>query len=67
MLNSKERKEAKKDLQEAVDSQKVVADQLKENMEYLYHTRQKLKERIQEAMVYINSLKNVPENLNGRL
>ncbi|HIW72445.1 MAG TPA: hypothetical protein H9875_07465 [Candidatus Levilactobacillus faecigallinarum] len=67
MLNSKERKEAKKDLQEAVDSQKVVADQLKENMEYLYHTRQKLKERIQEAMVYINSLKNVPENLNVKI
>ncbi|WP_334341490.1 hypothetical protein [Companilactobacillus sp. HBUAS56275] len=64
MFNSKERKEAKEDLESAVNSQKTTADHLKYDVEELYETRQQLKKQIENAMTYINSLKNVPEELN---
>lgn len=64
MFNSKERKEAKEDLESAVNSQRTTADHLKYDVEELYETRQQLKKQIENAMSYINSLKNVPEELN---
>lgn len=64
MFNSRERKNAKADLESSVKIQKETADKLKSDVEELYDTRQRLKKQIESAMEYINSLKNVPEEMN---
>lgn len=67
MFSSGLRKESKEKLEKAVSQQKGIADILKSKMEYLYNTRTKLKTSLEDALECINSLKNVPENLNTQV